>query len=76
MVSRAKPRMNAEDLFTKGPGGISGDLRALCPSLLALGFDHLGSSYNMAREEVCPGRRRKGQGYKQGLITQSKKLRE
>ena len=73
-VSRPKPGLNAEDLFTKGSGGISSDLRTLCPLLLALGLDHLGSSYRMAREEVCPGRRRKkGQDYKQGPRAQSKK---
>ena len=75
-MSRPKPGLNAEDLFTKGPGGISGDLRTLCPSLLMLGLDHLGSGYRMAWEEAVRAEEEKGQGYKQGLITQSKKLKE
>ena len=57
-MSRPKPGLNAEDLFTKGPGGISSDPRTLCPSLLALGFDHLGGGYSMAREEVCLDKRK------------------
>ena len=75
-MSRPKPGLNAEDLFTKGPEGISGDLRTLCPSLLALGLDHLGSGSEWPGKKFVRAEEEKDQGYKQGLITQTKKLRE
>ena len=62
-VSRLKPGLNVEDLFTKGPGGNSGDPRTLCPSLLALGFDKSG-----LRLQNGPGRSLSGQKKKKAKV--------
>ena len=52
-MGRTKMGLDAQKLLINGSGGVGGDLRAACPSHLAVSLDGLSDRLRVAREEVC-----------------------
>ena len=58
-VGQLETSLDGKKLLDEGLRGVGCNFCTSQPSLITAGLDHLGSGYRMAREEVCPGRRRK-----------------